>query len=125
MSAILGARWAVDMWALGCLLWEAATADCLPMGTGGGVLGRQALEAPEIWQTRLHERIATFASALDRLPPGRAAPPPGAVADARRGLVGVLAALWQPAPLARPGAADVAALPMWHPDCLCLKLPRT
>jgi serine/threonine protein kinase len=117
-----GTRWAADMWALGCLLWEAATADCLPMGTGDAILGRQALLSEEEWQARLRERMQAFVKAIDALPAARGVPP-NVAAEARRGLVGLLSALWQPLPLARPVARDVATLALWHPDKLVLKLP--
>lgn len=116
-----GTRWAADMWALGCLLWEAATADCLPMGTGGAILGRQALLPEEEWQARLRERMQAFAKAVDALPAARGVPS-NVAAEARRALVGLLGALWQPLPLARPVARDVATLALWYPDKLVLKL---
>ena len=118
-----GTRWAADMWSLGCLLWEAATADCLPMGTGDTILGKQALLPEKEWQVGHRSRVHTFLRAVEALPASRAIAP--AVAEeARRGLVALLNALWQPLPLARPSAADVAALALWHPDVMMLKLPE-
>eukprot|EP00041_Stephanoeca_diplocostata_P009667 m.150872 g.150872 ORF g.150872 m.150872 type:complete len:165 (-) comp17836_c0_seq3:123-617(-) len=32
-----------DIWALGCVLWEAGTGDSLPLGDGPRILGRAAL----------------------------------------------------------------------------------
>lgn len=32
-----------DVWALGCVLWEAGTGDSLPLGDGPSVVGRVAL----------------------------------------------------------------------------------
>jgi len=57
-----GFRWAIDVWAFACAVYEACTQACLPLGTGPETLGRQAL-LPE-WPVARMQRLRVLGTAL-------------------------------------------------------------
>jgi serine/threonine protein kinase len=57
-----GFRWAIDVWACACAVYEACTQACLPLGTGPDTLGRQALLAE--WPTARMRRLRVLGTAL-------------------------------------------------------------
>lgn len=62
-------RWAVDVWCLGCLLWESSVQDCLPIGQQETYLGYTAFVLPTAQWDRLRSHfVEKLASALTQLP---------------------------------------------------------
>jgi len=105
----------MDVWGLACLVWEAVTGDCLPMGDGAGVLGRVA--ATPAWAATKHEylRLLDAAFARLRVDTGLSGTARAELESAGDWLVAVVSAMWSTEPADRPTAEQLLACPPLQP----------
>lgn len=113
-----------DSWGLGCLLWEALTGECLPMGAGTDILGRVAHRCRRLmkrteyaslaeWEGILGRYIATVEQVLAAMPHMPPSSTPAAEAQqfvlsaARQTFPALLAQLLSLDPAQRPSAGTI------------------
>lgn len=114
---------AVDAWGLGCLVWEATTGECLPMGDGPGLLGRLAA-APE-WPGVKQRYLDALRDAFDGLKQddGLTEEATAVLSTSGEWLVMLVAALWSVDPSERPTPGQLLACRQLQPGLFPLKLP--
>jgi serine/threonine protein kinase len=106
----MGFHWAQDMWSLGCVMYEAGTQQCLPLGTSEEVLGRQALRPSREWEAVKRQYLVRFGTALLAVEA-----PDHDGKNIKAQLTVLLSALWSVDVQQRPAAAEVCeALPAHH-----------
>lgn len=110
-----------DIWSLGCLLWEAVTSDCLPLGAGPDVLGRVAKEAKtEEWEKLcaklLHTAETKMRKSVSSLAEGK-----HQAEAAARVLLPLIETSWAISPKERPAAVATArGTPVWADNFSCI-----
>eukprot|EP00051_Salpingoeca_urceolata_P003250 m.56356 g.56356 ORF g.56356 m.56356 type:complete len:520 (-) comp12604_c0_seq1:46-1605(-) len=102
---------AVDAWSLGCLLFELVTTECLPLGAGPSILGRQAAVLGKAgWGVHRETFLDSFRSSVMTMANSDTSAGTD-VQEQANDLALLLVMLWTRSPEARPQVHDILAAP--------------